>query len=282
MRTSIPVDRMQRILQVDSTSRVGRLVLHNWRATPPVCLEIIEQHRDLDRDGGLFWPLQEPSNDRLVAQRVDAIVCLAGVTPGPGADLSQNVLLAETVLGAAHRAGVGRVLLASSPAIYGAANGTPFSEADATVPVNAYGRAKLEMEQACVPWREAGLEVCCLRIGNVAGADALLFNVVRAWAEQPLSIDRFPDGRGPVRSYIGAAMLAEVLSNLATHSDPLPHLLNIAVPGVVFMEDLARAADHHYAFRTAPVVAHQRITLDCHRLAVRHPFSQTPPIQCGW
>lgn len=269
----MPVAEPKRILLVGATGRVGRLVLHHWRTAPPAGVEIIEQHRDPDRDGGVFWPLLDTPGDQLDTQCIDTIVCLAGVTPGPGADLSLNTPLAEAVLGAAHQAGIRRVLLASSSAVYGVGDGTPFSETDATAPINAYGAAKLAMEQACAPWREAGLDICCMRIGNVAGADALLLNVTRAAAGQPLSIDRFLDGRGPVRSYIGAATLAEVLCDLATRPDPLPQILNIATPGVASMEDLARATGHPYAFRPAPAGAHQSITLDCHRLAALHAFA---------
>lgn len=269
----MPVVESLRILLVGATGRVGQLALHHWRSMPPACIEIIEQHRDPDRKEGFFWSLQEPLDDRLAAQHVDAIICLAGVIPGPGADLAQNALLAEAVLGAAHSVGIGRVLLASSSAVYGAGDGTPFSETDATVPVNAYGEAKLAMEQVCVPWREAGLDVCCLRIGNVAGADALLLNVALASMEKLLIIDRFSDMGGPVRSYIGGDTLADVLCELVKSPEPLPYILNIATPNVVLLEDLARAAGKPYIFRAAPVGAHQRITLNCNRLAARYAFA---------
>lgn len=269
----MPVAKRRRILLVGATSRVGKLVLHHWRASLPACIEIVEQHRCPDRRWGFFWPLQEPPGDRLTALRVDAIICLAGVTPGPGADLSLNTPLAEAVLSAAKQAGVRRVLIASSSAVYGTGDGTPFSENDNTVPVNDYGAAKLAMERACEPWRESGLEVCCMRIGNVAGADALLLNLATAAAGQKLSIDRFLDGAGPVRSYIGPATFAEVLCGLAERPDPLPTTLNIATPSVVSMEGLAIAAGHPYTFSPAPEGAHQRITLNCHRLAARHTFA---------
>lgn len=262
----------KRILLVGSTGRVGRLVMHHWRAAPPSGVEIIEQHRNPNRDEGFFWPLQESLDDRLATLEIDAIVCLAGVTPGPGTDLSLNTRLAETVLEAAHRASIKLVLLASSSAVYGAGDGTPFSEGDASAPVNAYGAAKVEMEQACTPWRDAGLEVCCLRIGNVAGADALLLNVARAAKNEPLAIDCFKDGRGPVRSYIGARAMSDVLASLATSPTVLPEILNIAEPEFVFMEDLARAADHPFAYRPAQDDAFQWITLDCSRLSDLHAF----------
>ena len=262
----------RRLLFVGSTGRVGRMVLHHLNAAPLADVEIIEQHRDSDRALGLFWSLQGAAPEGLADLRIDAIICLAGVTPGSGADLALNKPLALSVLQAAHEAGIGRVLLASSSAVYGAGDGTPLSEASVPKPVNSYGEAKLDMEQACAPWRDKGLDVCCLRIGNVAGADALLLNVAKTPSDQPLGIDCFANGRGPVRSYIGAGTLAEVLFDLATQPGPLPHVLNIAAPGVVFMEDLARAVGHSFEFRTAQAGAHQRITLDCRALAARHTF----------
>jgi UDP-glucose 4-epimerase len=272
MKTSTPVAESKRILLVGSTGRVGQMVMHHWRSKPPTGVEFIAQHRDPDRNDGLFWSLAEPLEDGLAGRQIDAIICLAGVTPGPDADMAQNTRLAEAVLAAAHKAGIRRVLLASSSAVYGAGNGTPFAESDATAAVNAYGAAKIAMEAACTPWRDAGLEICCLRIGNVAGADALLMNVARAAEGAPLTIDCFEDGRGPVRSYIGARTLADILANLATRPSVLPKILNIAELDFVFMEDLARAADHPFTYRPAQVGAFQRITLDCRRLRALHTF----------
>ncbi|AHM03752.1 hypothetical protein roselon_01364 [Roseibacterium elongatum DSM 19469] len=249
------------------------MVTHHWRRAPPNGAVITAQHRDPDRADGLFWPLLDPSAKGPQPGAFDATICLAGVTPGPGADLSLNTGLAEAALTAAHRAGIGRVLVASSSAVYGAGDGTPFSETARTDPVNAYGAAKLDMERACAPWRDKGVEVCCLRIGNVAGADALLLNVARSAPDQPLVIDRFADGRGPVRSYIGARSMADVLLTLATTPRDLPEVLNVAAPGHVWMEDLARAAGHPFDFRDAPPTAYQSITLACARLAALHDFA---------
>ncbi|OAN76253.1 hypothetical protein A8B78_01840 [Jannaschia sp. EhC01] len=259
-----------RILLVGSSGRVGKLILPHLRAILPTSVSLIEQHRDPTRDTGLYWSLQESAPDGLSDLGIDAVICLAGVTPGSGADLSLNTPLALSVLRAAHEAGIPRVLLASSSAVYGAGDGTPLSETSPTAPVNPYGEAKLEMEDACAPWRGKGLEVCCLRIGNVAGADALLLNVAKSSGDEPLSIDCFDDGRGPVRSYIGVGTLAQVLYDLATQRSPLPEVLNIAAPGVVYMEDLAHAAGHPFDYRPAPAGAHQRITLDSSALAALH------------
>ncbi len=262
-----------RILLVGGSGRVGRMVLHYWRTAPTTGVEIVEQHRDPTRPTGLRWDLTchlDPR--RLAALSIDTVVCLAGVTPGPGADLMLNTTFAQAVLDTAHQAGISRVLLASSSAVYGAHNDSPFSEQDEPLPVNAYGASKLAMEATSTIWRAKGLEVCCLRIGNVAGADALFLNVANGVS--PLHVDCFPDGRGPLRSYIGAGTLADVLISLATAPTSLPQLLNVAAPGAVYMEDLARAAAHPFTYHPAPGSAFQRITLDCSRLCSLHSFDR--------
>jgi nucleoside-diphosphate-sugar epimerase len=264
------------ILLTGASGRVGAMLRACWRHAAPD-LALVPQYRRAAPQGALQWdPLDGP--DALLAHVADAgrpaaIVALAGVTPGPGRDLTLNRTLAEATLDAALRAGVRRVLLASSSAVYGAGDGTPFAEEAARAPVNAYGTAKLEMEEACAPWRARGLDLCALRIGNVAGADALLLNVARAGPGGAVVIDRFADDGGPVRSYIGPATLAAVLATLARHPVPLPGALNIAAPEPVAMTALAQAARARIETRPAPPGAHQRITLDCRRLGALHRFA---------
>lgn len=201
------------------------------------------------------------------------MIVLAGVTPGPGVDeaaLQGNSALAVASLQAAQAAGIARVILASSSAVYGVhPQGKPFAETDDVQPLNAYGRAKLAMETAADPFRAAGLEVCALRIGNVAGADALLHPLATAPAtpRAPVRIDAFADGCGPLRSYIGPQTLARVLSALAAHPSPLPQILNLAAPRPVRMRALALAAGWPVEMVPAPAHAQQSITLDTSRLA---------------
>jgi nucleoside-diphosphate-sugar epimerase len=263
------------ILLTGASGRVGRMLCHHWPDVNPG-LALAPQYRRAAPAGALLWnPLDGPGAllDHVAGMgRPAAIVALAGVTPGPGRDLSLNAALAVATLAAAERSGVTRVLLASSSAVYGAGDGTPATEDTPCAPVNAYGAAKCEMEAACTAWRARGLDICCLRIGNVAGADALLLNVARAGPGGAVVIDRFADGGGPVRSYIGAATLAAVLATLCRHPGPLPPVLNIAAPKPVAMTALARAAGADYEMRPAPPGAHQRITLDCRRLAALHRF----------
>lgn len=214
------------------------------------------------------------------------MIVLAGITPGPGVDaatLSGNRVITAACLAAAQAAGIERVLLASSSAVYGVdPSGAAFAETSQPRPQSDYGRAKLEAEAVCDPARQAGLEVCVLRIGNVAGADALLAPLTGQIADpaRPLRIDAFADGHGPLRSYIGPATLARVLAGLAIWPGSLPKLLNVAAPSPVYMEDLAHAAGWPSQMTPAPTKAHQRITLDCSLLGQVCPLTREDSLPC--
>lgn len=266
------------VLLVGGTGRVGRMVRHHW---PNGAGLLVSRRRDALRDDEFLWqPLQGSTAllrqlDRRGVQP-KALVMLAGVTPAPGVDavaLQGNTALAVACLTAARDAGIGRVLLASSSAVYGVdAQGNPFDEGARPAPVSDYGVAKLAMEAAAEPFRQAGLQVCALRIGNVAGADALLHPLSRAMTDPtqpriPLRIDTFADGQGPLRSYIGAETMGRVLAELATRTPDLPAVLNLAAPCPVRMTALAEAAGWPFDPVSAPKSAHQTITLMCRHLA---------------
>ena len=265
-------------LLMGASGRIGRMLMRHWTGAPPVGLHIVPQHRG--PGPGLVWgPLDGPDPLIELARSrggIAGLIVLSGVTPAPGADLAGNGALILASVTAAQTAGIGRLLVASSSAVYGGGMGLPLGEDDLTLPVNDYGRAKLVAEAICDQARQTGLAVTALRIGNVAGADALLVNASRAlYAEgeaNALRIDRFADGCGPLRSYIGPATLAAVLETLMRHSDPLPDCLNIAAPAPVSMESLATAAGAPWQFVPAPPTSFQQITLNCGRLTALHAF----------
>lgn len=269
------------VLLVGGTGRVGRMLRHHWALDAKAPRLVVQSRQELPGCGDqvLWSPLAgpqglEPQLQRLGLPDLTAMIVLAGVTPGitaagEPADLEDNLRLAEACLAAARALGIGRVLLASSAAVYGAAaDGHAFDEQAPLNPVNPYGAAKLRMERACQPWRAAGMDLCLLRIGNVAGADALLGANHRPDGLSPqIVIDRFADGGGPVRSYIAAGALTHVLVQLTCLPTALPPVLNIAAPEPVAMVALAQAAGWAPGFRPAPSSAHQRIVLDCGLLA---------------
>ena len=183
--------------------------------------------------------------------------------------MQANVTLVDQAITAAAQAGIPRVLVASSSAVYGAGKGRAFHETAPLDPVNAYGAAKVAMEALALRRAaEEGLDICALRIGNVAGADMLIGNAVaRADADVPLILDVFPDGVGPRRSYIGPQKLFYVLKVLSDYEGRLPACLNLAGTRPVEMNALLEAAQVPWQARPQTDPGHQNITLDCAALA---------------
>lgn len=183
--------------------------------------------------------------------------------------MQASVTLVDQAITAAAQVGIPRVLVASSSAVYGAGKGRAFHESDPLDPVNAYGAAKVAMEALALRRAaEEGLDICALRIGNVAGADMLIGNAVaRADADVPLILDVFPDGVGPRRSYIGPQKLLNVLKALSDCEGRLPACLNLAGTRPVEMNALLEAAQVPWQARPQTDPGHQNITLDCAALA---------------
>ncbi|MGB7243298.1 MAG: SDR family oxidoreductase [Sulfitobacter sp.] len=216
-----------------------------------------------------FDLLQDPKTYVRAATGVRAVLCLPGVTPAraDGEDLSHNSTLALAAVQGAATAGVARVFLASSAAVYGRAD-YPLPETAVPTPACAYGHSKRDMEQATLALAQRlGLPVTILRIGNVAGADAIL----GGW--QPgFRLDQFNDGRTPRRSYIGPVTLAKVIARLM-RTDDLPSVLNIAAPGSIEMGALLDAAGLPWSGRPANDTTIPMVELDTRQLTRIMPIA---------
>ena len=244
------------VVLLGASGRLGRMLRGLWPgATPPVA-----QARGAGAGEVTLDPLADPGGTVAALDGAGTVICLWGVTPAraarEGCALSLNVELARAALDAAPAAGAGRVLLASSAAVYGAAEG-PLREDAACQPASDYGRAKLEMEALAARHPHPAT---CLRIGNVAGADAIL----GGW-RAGMALDTLADGRTPRRSYIGPASLARVMHALCGHDD-LPDTLNVAAPGTVEMGALLDAAGLAWAPRPAGPDTIAEVALDTARL----------------
>ncbi len=91
----------------------------------------------------------------------------------PAVDAQINVLGALRVLEAAVAAGVPRVVLASSAAVYGAPTALPIRETAPIHPLSPYGAAKRSVELYAEVFSGLhGLAVTCLRYANVYGPGA--------------------------------------------------------------------------------------------------------------
>lgn len=215
-------------------------------------------------------PLNDPAGLARAAAGCDAILCLSGVTNARlssdgAATMADNTTLALAAVRAGAAVGA-RVLLASSAAVYGSQGGRLAEDAPLR-PVNAYGAAKAEMEaRAADLGAELGVTVTSLRIGNIAGVDAIL----GGW-KPGFRLDRFADGCSPRRSYVGAATLARVLGELPLMPD-LPGLLNIAEPGMVEMAALLDAAGLAWQAQPASETAIPEVELDVRALQALCPW----------
>lgn len=240
-----------RVLVLGATGRIGGILRKCWPAGA------IWQCRGRAPDAQHNWcvcdPLAEPEALARAAAGCDAILCLAGGVPGRG-DVTVSTPLAEAAVRAGATSGA-RVLLASSAAVYGAQAGV-LEEGRPPAPLSDYGRTKAHMETcAAALGIRLGVPVTTLRIGNVAGIDAIL----GGW-RPGFRLDRFADGRTPRRSYIGAGTLARVLGDLVAAAD-LPPVLNVAAPGAVEMGALLEAAGLDWTPRVAPDSAIPEVVL---------------------
>jgi nucleoside-diphosphate-sugar epimerase len=96
---------------------------------------------------------------------------------------SVNVLGTANVLVAARTRGVAKVVHTSSSAIYGIPEDNPVHEGSPAVPLEAYGRAKLEAEQLCHEAAGSGVDVTIIRPRTILGHGrlgimAILFELV--------------------------------------------------------------------------------------------------------
>jgi UDP-glucose 4-epimerase len=143
----------------------------------------------------------------------------------PAAYYRANVVGGLALLDAMRRIGVGRLVLSSTAAVYGAPEETPITEETPLNPVNPYGETKRAFE-AMVAWhgRAYGLRSVSLRYFNVAGATLrngevhepethLIPNILSAaGGGSPLTLfgDDYPTPDGTcIRDYIHVEDLAE-------------------------------------------------------------------------
>lgn len=270
---------MVRILVIGSTGRIGTMLRSVWGQNTAqgtgATFAYQTRHRQNVRGNDPVWDILDPPPTSVTRQApFDCMIVLAGIVPRAGVDFTLNTTIGQAAVAAASQLGIPRILLASTSAVYGNYSDAPLGEGHRLDPVNDYGRSKHAMEDACLSQAHAaGLDLCCLRIGNVAGADALLLNGVALAQDKTLQLDVFADGGTPLRSYIGPITLGRVLLSLARCTNALPDCLNIAAPHPVTMGALAQAADMPVTLRPTPTGMHQNITLDCTALTALHSFA---------
>ncbi|WP_372521376.1 NAD-dependent epimerase/dehydratase family protein [Sagittula sp.] len=256
MTTAKEDDRRRgKIIVLGANGKLGRMVSKLW----PSHGELVTVAR---REGlaDITW---KPGDDvpAVLAIETCAILALWGATSGVLADTAS---LAEAALDLAVVVGARQVVHMSSAAVYGVAD-RALHEADALQPVGPYGVAKRDMEDAIAVWHRRNGEAVrsiVLRLGNVAGADSLGQSLRR---RPSVALDRFADGTGPQRSYIGPVDLVRVFKFL-TKDIAISGAYNVAAPQATAMADIVTAAGMDVRWTSAPPGAIQSVVLDTSKL----------------
>jgi UDP-glucose 4-epimerase len=132
------------------------------RASVPPGVELLE--------GDANDQSAEAVRDAAEVYHLAAIPSVPGSVERPLANHRATAQAALSMLAAAERAGVRRVVLASSSAVYGDAAALPLREEAAPRPGSPYAAAKLAAEQYAASWASrGGLEAVSLRFFNVYG-----------------------------------------------------------------------------------------------------------------
>ncbi len=159
-----------------------------------------------------------------------------------------NVRPLELLVEEGSRAGVERIVFASSAAIYGDRRPDPLRETDAPDPLSHYGRSKLAAEHRLYRAVAAGdiAVAVALRLFNVTGpgmTDSLIARLMRSTDAEPVALRGFD---GFVRDYVHVDDVAEAIRSGAEEAlPPGLHLLNVGrgipVSNRVAVDEVTRA-----------------------------------------
>lgn len=236
-----------------------------------------------DGSGDLRWSgsFDDPSSGTVLREG-STVINMIGATSGDPATLNRlNVTFVQDLLHHAARNKVAHVVLASSAAVYGGHGSGVFAENSPLSSASPYGTSKIAMENAALTMGEipGGPKITILRIGNVAGADALNTAAQRyVDTGTPMHLHRFADGSSPIRSYIGPHDLFRAVRALTNPPQNAVRVVNLAHPQPVTLADLAAAYRSHlfpslaWTDTPAPDTALQRVELDTTKLATQVNF----------
>lgn len=249
--------QIRSVLLLGASGKLGRMVRTLWR---PEAFSVVPVMRSGPLvTGDVRWAPGDRPPD---VPGVTAVVALWGVTPGPGRTMTDNTRLALSAMELGAALGADMVVHCSSAAVY-RPDPKPIPETAPPDPASEYGLAKHDMERAIFAHRiQGGPRQVVLRIGNVAGADSLFANLSLGGR---ILLDRFPDGSGPMRSYIAPGDLVRVIETLIQAPDA-DGIYNVSAARPTAMAEIAGACQAHIDWRDAPEGAAQMVWLDTSRL----------------
>jgi len=161
---------------------------------------------------------------------------------------SVNVGGAENVLRAALDAGVKKVVLVSSSAIYGVPPRNPVDESIEPRPQEAYGRAKLEAERLAESYGKRGLDVSIVRPRTVLGHGRLgIFQILFEWVRRSRPVYVLGNGHNRYQ-FVHADDLVDLC--LLADQKPGPAKFLAGTDRFGTMRDLLTGLVHHAGSRS--------------------------------
>lgn len=187
-----------------------------------------------------------------------AFVSVPASMEDPIACYETNVMGSLNVLQAAREAGVNRVVLASSAAVYGELDRT-VSELDEPTPVSPYAVSKLSMEHLAQMFTHAyGLETVCLRFFNVFGPrqspDSPYAAAIPRFTQDLIDknhVTVFGDG-AQTRDFVYVEDVVQGLLKAAERKDVAGEVFNLAGGSSISILELVTILHRFFAEATDP------------------------------
>jgi len=221
---------------VESLARDGHTVrvLDNFRAGKRENLRAVAGPVDL-REGDIRdrAAVSEAMRGVEFVIHLAALVSVTASVEDPPETLAVNIDGTLNVLTAAYEAGVRRVVLASSSAVYGD-GAVPARETQTLMPLSPYAVSKLALEGLAKSFQHnRGLETVCLRYFNVFGprqtADSPYSGVIAVFADRILAgapVTIYGDGR-QTRDFIFVEDVVRANRMACTAADAAGGVMNI-------------------------------------------------------
>lgn len=218
---------------------------------------------DVARDGALAAVTTEARPDALI--HLAALVSVQESMRDPELNFELNVRATHLAAEAARKAGVGRIVFASSAAIYGDVASLPVREESTKQPISPYGAAKLAGEAVLLGHGAAyGLTVRCQRYFNVFGPRqdpaSPYSGVISIFARrhrEGLPVTVHGDG-GQTRDFISVHDVARANVIAATATGLKSGAANICTGRATSLLDVLAVFRRHHPTALAPVFAAAR------------------------
>lgn len=224
------------ILVTGGRGRLGRLLVRDLRERGSRVVSLGRTRPDVHHDDEIVIDLRDAGAVADLARRVEPeiIVHLASVLHGDDL-VVQNRLIDSAVVGAAREARIGRVVHASSGAVYGTTATEARREDSALAGDSPYATSKIAGEEL---FRRLAADrpeaaVTTLRIFNIAGPsfpDSLVYKLVHATPAAPATVlapDHF------VRDYIHQGDVVSVLRAAADAEHSGHRVINVGAGAAV-------------------------------------------------